>query len=177
MKLVTHWCAAPQWANAVVMARPYSSLAELVTYTTARWAEATDADLLSAFAAHPVIGDIDLLRSKYAPQANVEQGQVLQASEQTIQALAEQNIAYRERHGFTFIVFATGKSAEQMLELLSARIDNTTAEEHKNAASEQLKIMQLRLQQSLQENSERGVTTSLPGELPEHLQQDTGNHS
>ena len=149
LKLVTHWCAAPAWASAVVAERPYTSVAGLGARAEKLWVNATLDDLLTAFAAHPAIGDVELLRTKYASQANAEQGQVLQASDQTINRLAAQNIAYRERHGFTFIVFATGKSAEQMLDLLNARIANPTTIEHCNAAGEQLKIMQLRLQQSL----------------------------
>ena len=152
-ELVLQWCAAPAWASAVVGARPYATLNDLQTTTKALWGDATHNDLLLAFAAHPVIGDVELLRSKYASQANTEQGQVLEASEQTIMELARQNVNYRERHGFTFIVFATGKSAQQMLDLLNARIHNTSDEELKNAATEQLKIMQLRLEQSFKENS------------------------
>jgi len=145
---VLHWCAAPNWATEIAANRPYPSLAALQRTTTQLWSNATESDLLAAFAAHPVIGDIELLRSKYAPQANEEQGQVLQAREETIAELAKQNLAYRERHGFTFIVFATGKSAEQMLDLLKGRIHNATSDEMDNAAAEQLKIMQLRIEQS-----------------------------
>ena len=148
LRRVTHWCAAPAWAASVVEERPYDSLDALIEHTSALWAQASHNDLLDAFAAHPAIGDVELLRTKYAPQANAEQGQVLQASDATIEALADQNMAYRQRHGITFIVFATGKSAQQMLELLNNRIDNPTDIEHSNAAAEQLKIMQLRLRQS-----------------------------
>lgn len=160
LKLVTHWCAAPLWAEAIVAHRPFQSIEALAETTKRLWAEAPLDDWLAAFAAHPVIGDVALLRSKYAPQANVEQGQVLQASEATIAALGAQNLAYRKRHGFTFIVFATGKSASQMLELLNARINNPTDTEHKNAAAEQLKIMQLRLQQSFADEQQDTMSHS-----------------
>lgn len=149
LALISHWCAAPQWVKAVCSARPFSSIEQLKTATTQHWQSASEADLLDAFAAHPVIGDVELLRSKYAAQANAEQGQVLAADDAVIAQLAAQNTRYSKRHGFTFIVFATGKSAEEMLGLLNARIDNTTAEEMRNAAAEQLKIMQLRLTQTV----------------------------
>jgi len=74
--------------------------------------------------------------------------QVLSASDDVINELAAQNLAYKARHAFTFIVFATGKSAQQMLELLNQRIDNSTEQEIDNARDEQLKIMQLRLKQT-----------------------------
>ncbi len=147
-QLITHWCAAPGWASRVCDGRPYTDLDALIDSTTNLWTQASEADAMAAFSAHPVIGDIELLRTKYADQANKEQGQVLSASDEVITALAEQNLAYKRRHGFTFIVFATGKSAQQMLELLNQRIDNSTEQELRNASTEQLKIMQLRLKQS-----------------------------
>ena len=147
-KLITHWCAAPLWASHVCNQRPYINLETLIESTSTFWAQAVETDRLAAFSAHPVIGDAELLRTKYADQANKEQGQVLSASNNLLSALAEQNLAYKQRHGFTFIVFATGKSAQQMLELLNRRINNSTEQELKNASTEQLKIMQLRLNQS-----------------------------
>ena len=73
---------------------------------------------------------------------------MLEAEQQILQQLAIQNAAYSKRHGFTFIVFATGKSAAEMLDLLNARIDNSRAEELANAHAEQEKIMLLRLRQT-----------------------------
>ncbi|MEC8897924.1 MAG: 2-oxo-4-hydroxy-4-carboxy-5-ureidoimidazoline decarboxylase, partial [Pseudomonadota bacterium] len=50
---------------------------------------------------------------------------------------------------FIFIVCATGKSAPEMLELLEQRLCNTRAEELQNAAQEQAKITELRLEKLL----------------------------
>ncbi len=47
-----------------------------------------------------------------------------QADAATLQALEALNRAYRDKFGFVFIVCATGKSADEMLALLRARIDN-----------------------------------------------------
>jgi 2-oxo-4-hydroxy-4-carboxy-5-ureidoimidazoline decarboxylase len=71
------------------------------------------------------------------------------ASEQTLQDLAQGNRDYLEKFGFIFIVFATGKSAEQMLALLQARLPNDRSTEIKNAAEEQRKITDLRLRKLL----------------------------
>ena len=53
---------------------------------------------------------------------------------------------YYSRFGHIFIVCATGKSSEEMLESLRQRIQNSPQEELQVAASEQRKIMQLRLE-------------------------------
>ena len=54
-----------------------------------------------------------------------------------------------DKFGFIFIVFATGKSAQQMLDLLQARLPNDRETELLNAATEQNKITRLRLQKLL----------------------------
>jgi OHCU decarboxylase len=109
----------------------------------------TEADWLEAFAAHPLIGDVDSLRAKYAATKTLaagEQSGVASAGEATLAALAEVNRAYRDKFGFIFIVFATGKSAAEMLAILKSRIDNSREQEIRNAAVEQMKITRLRLQ-------------------------------
>ena len=63
----------------------------------------------------------------------------------TAAALAAGNAAYHARHGFIFIVFASGKSAAEMLALLEQRLPRSTAEEMQTAAAEQMKITELRL--------------------------------
>ena len=61
-------------------------------------------------------------------------------------ALQRRNEEYHERFGFIFIVCASGKSAEDMLAVLSERLHNEPARELEIAAAEQKKITQLRLQ-------------------------------
>ena len=82
---------------------------------------ASISEMEEALAAHPLIGDIELLKKKFssndarADKAFAEQGQVLNASDDTLEALARLNSAYKNRHGFIFIVFAKDLSAEEML--------------------------------------------------------------
>lgn len=73
------------------------------------------------------------------------------ASDAVLQALAEGNAAYEKRFGFIFIVCASGKSAEEMLQLLQQRLSNDLETELKIAAGEQAKITRLRLHKMLDE--------------------------
>ena len=84
--------------------------------------------------------------------AKSEQGQVLSSSEAVIEELARQNKAYYQRHGFIFIVYAKGKSADEMLQILNLRINNATADEFANAAAEHQRITQSRLQDIFDES-------------------------
>ena len=69
------------------------------------------------------------------------------APDQIIEALAQGNAAYERGFGYIFIVCATGKSAKEMLDLLTARLQNDPVTEVRIAAEEQAKITELRLRQ------------------------------
>lgn len=141
-------CASERWTEAMETSRPYTSLDALLSKAETVWQKLEVADYLQAFEAHPKIGDPETLAKKYAAShqlAKGEQSQVTGASERTLATLAESNDVYFKRFGFIFIVFATGKSAEEMLQLLLQRIDNSREQEITNAAIEQLKITRLRL--------------------------------
>jgi 2-oxo-4-hydroxy-4-carboxy-5-ureidoimidazoline decarboxylase len=150
-------CVSERWARAVATDRPYGSRIALLDAATMHWAQADEAELLTAFAAHPRIGDIELLRARYATgseTANAEQGQVLTADDAVLERLRDQNDVYFERFGFIFIVCATGKSASEMLALLDARIGNDRATELANAAREQGAIMILRMEKLISEEAD-----------------------
>ena len=80
-----------------------------------------------------------------------EQSGVDVASDEIIQRLAEGNSKYQDKFGFIFIVCASGKSAGEMLDLLEARLPNDRATELLNAAEEQRKIFNIRLNQLLED--------------------------
>ena len=59
--------------------------------------------------------------------------------------------SYEEKYGFIFIVCATGRSAEEMLEILKKRLHNDRSDELKVAINEQNKITNIRLEKLLWE--------------------------
>jgi 2-oxo-4-hydroxy-4-carboxy--5-ureidoimidazoline (OHCU) decarboxylase len=81
--------------------------------------------------------------------ANREQSGTATASRATLRDLVEVNRRYEEKHGFTFIVYATGKTAEEMLEIARERHDRSRDDEIVNAAGEQRKITRTRLARML----------------------------
>ena len=74
-----------------------------------------------------------------------EQAGVDGAPDDVLDALAEGNRRYEETFGYIFIVCASGRSAEEMLAMLTARLGNDPAREIRVAAGEQAKITALRL--------------------------------
>ena len=116
------------------------------------WSKCTKTDALEAFTHHPKIGDLSSLEKKYATTAHWaqnEQKRVETATKDTIERLATGNEKYEEKFGYIFIVYASKKSAEKMLELLENRLENNAKDEIKIAMAEQHKITTLRLEKLL----------------------------
>ena len=113
------------------------------------WNECSVPDWLEAFAAHPRIGNVDDLRKKFQNAKDMcsnEQSTAMQSStEDTLRDLKEWNDKYERKFGHIFIIFATGKSADQVLAALKARFPNSPTRELMNAAIEQMKITELRI--------------------------------
>ena len=74
-----------------------------------------------------------------------EQSSAKAANERVLAELAEGNALYEQRFGFTYIVCATGKSAEEMLAILRRRLASNREAELREAAEQQRQIMQIRL--------------------------------
>lgn len=143
-------CGASRWARCMVEARPFQSQAELLDTADALWQQMERQDILEAFSHHPKIGaDIESLRRKFASTqawASREQAGVSQATEGVLEALRDGNLQYEHRFGYIFIVCASGKSAQEMLDLLRARLTNSPEQELTIAAGEQARITRLRLE-------------------------------
>ena len=138
-------CGSTTWANLVADARPFGSEVELDQAAARAFDALKREDWLDAFAAHPRIGD----RAR-GWEAH-EQAGVASAQQQTLERLAERNAEYEQRFGHVYLICASGRSADEMLTALEARIDNDPETELTNAAHEQRAITKLRLQKWLSE--------------------------
>jgi len=141
-------CGSKNWARQLTAARPFASFDELIAKADRIWWSLDSQDWLEAFHSHPKIGE----KKAAAPTAvesqrwsEDEQAAIRDSAEQTLEALAKLNQTYEENFGYIFIVCASGKSSEEMLAILRARLDNNPDAELRVAAAEQAKITQLRL--------------------------------
>ena len=76
-----------------------------------------------------------------------------EATEATIQGLLDLNEEHDKKYGFIFIICATGKSAEEMLDALRDSLKNDPETELRRSATEENKITHLRLEKLLSEVS------------------------
>jgi len=145
-------CGSARWADVMADGRPYDDADEIVAAVDYVFDEFDEDDWLEAFAAHPRIGD-DAEEGDQTDRGESwsedEQSDADEMAGETERRLRELNNAYYDKFGFIYIVDASGKSADEMLEILEDRIDNDRETELENAAEAQRQITKSRLQKLL----------------------------
>ncbi|QHV94193.1 2-oxo-4-hydroxy-4-carboxy-5-ureidoimidazoline decarboxylase [Spirosoma endbachense] len=145
-------CGSTAWVNEMAKTFPVESKESLFEQAEISWFSLNESDWREAFDHHPKIGDINSLREKFANTstwASGEQSGVSTASQQVLEDLSEGNRLYETKFGYIFIVCATGKSADEMLEILNSRLPNSPEDEILIAMQEQNKITKIRLEKLL----------------------------
>ena len=129
------------------MLRPYSNVESLSLTADEVWSTMEEPDWMEAFAAHPRIGERKVQPEKTTAStwSQQEQSSTASAAQKVLAGLTEGNTLYEQRFGFTYIVCATGKSAEEMLAILQRRLTSDPEAELREAAEQQRQIMQIRL--------------------------------
>jgi 2-oxo-4-hydroxy-4-carboxy-5-ureidoimidazoline decarboxylase len=148
-RLLTTCCGSSAWVERMLRRRPFGNAERLAIAAHEAWQDLTHTDWLEAFGHHPKIGNRASLAKRFAATAHLstqEQRGVDDATAQVLDDLAAGNRAYEQKFGYIFIVYAMGKSAEEMHALLQARLPNDPETEIRVAADEQGKITQLRLE-------------------------------
>jgi allantoicase len=141
------------WAQQMAARRPFASEPEFMGAADGIWSELTREDWLEAFLHHPPIGET---RAKAWQSATAslwssnEQSSAQMATSEVLQTLTAQNRAYAEKFGYVFLICATGKSSEEILQALRQRLPNAPGTELRVAAEEQRKITRLRLEKLLE---------------------------
>ncbi|WP_433085545.1 2-oxo-4-hydroxy-4-carboxy-5-ureidoimidazoline decarboxylase [Dactylosporangium sp. CA-052675] len=140
-------CASRGWAARVVARRPYQTPADLVVAGVTAFDELGWADLQRALAAHPRIGRRPSGDGTEAAWSRLEQSGVEGADDE----LAEVNEAYERRFGHLFLIFASGKSTDEVLAAARGRLRNDDDTERVVVRGELRKIVELRLERLAEE--------------------------
>jgi len=140
-------CGSTTWARKMTGFRPYDRIDELQKTATDIWWSLTEKDWLEAFSHHPRIGE----RANAAGWARDEQAGTKDAASDVMQQLTRGNKDYEDRFGHVFLIYASGKTADEMLASLNERMKNDAKTELRNAAGEQAKITKLRLEKLIDE--------------------------
>mmetsp|Transcript_5122 Transcript_5122/g.8956 ORF Transcript_5122/g.8956 Transcript_5122/m.8956 type:complete len:190 (-) Transcript_5122:1942-2511(-) len=153
-------CSSGAFVEKVVASKPFGNVDELNLRSSTIWfQELKREDWMEAISAHPRIGEQKIAASKQGASAldkklfsdwsKTEQASILNAEQDVKADLAQSNTEYYEKFGFIFLIFATGKTSQEMLATIKARLQNAQSEELINAAHEQNKITLHRMQKLL----------------------------
>ncbi|MEV4053927.1 2-oxo-4-hydroxy-4-carboxy-5-ureidoimidazoline decarboxylase [Amycolatopsis sp. NPDC049688] len=130
--LLTECLAVPRWVDAVLAGRPYP---DVDAVKAAANLPLTSDEIRQAMAAHPRIGEKPASGWARSEQSGVDNAD----------AFAAANAEYEAKFGHVYLVCASGRSGEELLEILRERLNNDPATELAVAGRELLKIAELRL--------------------------------
>jgi 2-oxo-4-hydroxy-4-carboxy-5-ureidoimidazoline decarboxylase len=143
-------CAAPAWGAAIVAKRPYRDRLEIISAADAAARALSWDEVLAGLAAHPRIGERAAGDSQEASWSRREQSAAVHsADELTKAALVDANRAYESRFGQVFLIFASGRTQEEILARARERLENDEETERAVVAEELRKIALLRLERVL----------------------------
>jgi 2-oxo-4-hydroxy-4-carboxy-5-ureidoimidazoline decarboxylase len=161
-ELLFKCCGSTTWARNMSKRRPFASWHDLLTAAEREGDSLDDSDWREAFAAHPRIGDREVLCKRFADSTweRGEQSGVDTANDDLLDELNSFNERYEHRFGHVFLICASGLTGEQMLDALKSRIGNEPQAELAIAAAEQRKITRIRLRKLI----DAAATTGESGE-------------
>ena len=141
-------CGSTSWVNKLMKHFPFVSIADLKIHSDQVWFSCQKNDWLEAFSHHPKIGDktdANKNLSSTSEWASQEQSAVKDAGQNILSDLSIGNQLYEKKFGYIYIICATGKTAGEMLDILTDRLRNSPEEELLIAINEQNKITHLRI--------------------------------
>jgi 2-oxo-4-hydroxy-4-carboxy-5-ureidoimidazoline decarboxylase len=144
-------CAAPAWADGMLAGRPYGSPADAVRESAGIVTGLTVPQLRQALDGHPRIGEqpVNGQRSLHQQWSEREQSGASAATAPIKAGLAAGNREYEQRFGHIYLVCASGRTGQELLELLRSRLGNDDQAEWDVVRSELAKINEIRLRRLL----------------------------
>lgn len=134
------------WIDAVVDARPYATVDDLLAVARESASPWTLADIDGALAHHPRIGERAPGAHAEASLSRSEQSGIDPTDAPVAEALAAGNRAYEERFGRVFLIRAANRAPGEILAALQERMTHTPEQEIPVVAAQLREIAVLRLE-------------------------------
>lgn len=145
-------CGSTAWARRVAGRRPFDDAVELEAAAESAWDALEEADWMEAIEAHPRIGESTPASGGEASGfSEGEQSRAATSDAGTMERLAESQRAYERRHGFGYLVYAAGRTGEEVLADCRSRLENDRETEIARAAEEERKIGRIRVSKWLEQ--------------------------
>jgi allantoicase len=148
------FCGSVEFAARLAAHLPVASVRELLAAAGEALDSLAPPDMLEAFAAHPRLGTPPGASdaSRHGEWTRSEQSGLAHGAADALERLHAGNDAYFAKFGFSFIAFASGRGASELVELLEERLANDRDTEIANAGREQARITRLRIGRWLEAN-------------------------
>jgi 2-oxo-4-hydroxy-4-carboxy-5-ureidoimidazoline decarboxylase len=144
MHMLFDVCSSTIWARRVLAGAPFRDLDSLFDRADRVLAELPDAEIDAALDGHPRIG------GRVDNQSSArEQAGVATATEALRDDLDAKNRQYEDKFGYVYLVCASGRTAGELLAILTDRLENDPDTERRVMRSELAKINRLRLEHLL----------------------------
>ena len=141
-------CGSREWARRLVDRRPYGAAGwnRLMVDAEKIWFDLPETDCLKALACHPRIGEKKGRgTAEFLSLSEGEQAAAQDTLGEVAERLAAGNKAYEERFGFPYIVYASGRTAPDLLEDLRGRMGRDRDTELQEAVRQQWEITRMRM--------------------------------
>lgn len=143
-------CHSRRWVEELIALAPYGDLNDLLKKGARAWSKCGESDWKEALAGHPRIGEKAKGSNLSAKWSKGEQSGAAKSEDDKVKTeLLKTQEEYYQKFGFIFLICATGKSSEEILEAAVKRLGNTPQVELQTVAEEQSKIIHLRLEKLL----------------------------
>lgn len=139
-----------RWVDQLADARPFADVADVVAVARTAADPWTPAEIDGALAHHPRIGERAAGSGTQAQLSRSEQAGVDPTDTGIADALLDGNRAYEDKFGRVFLIRAAGRSAAEILQALTARLENSPDDEIGVVAEQLREIALLRLEGALQ---------------------------
>lgn len=137
-------CSSDAWVHGMIEGLPFPNEEAALSLADGVLATLTEPELDAAIDGHPRIGDRTDNPSSVREQAGLDHADASVRAE-----LAMANQAYEKKFGQVYLVCASGRSAAELLELLTERLTNDPSTERAIMRAELGKINRLRLHRLL----------------------------
>lgn len=142
-------CSSCIWSRRVAAGRPYDTRESLMARADEVLSELSEAEIDHALDGHPRIG----ASVAEGTASSREQSAVVDADDAVREALARANRQYEDRFGHVYLVCATGRTATELLDILTGRLGNDPGTERRVMRTELSKINRIRLDRMLSERT------------------------
>ncbi len=145
-------CSSRKWVEQVLAHRPFADDSAMLDSAEEAFASLGRKDWLTIFRSHPAIGAKKAAAKQTATARDWsarEQALAQKGPAETLAVMGAANEAYEATFGHVFLICATGKSSEQILNSMRERLGHDAETEMRIAGDEQRKITRLRLEKLL----------------------------